>query len=97
MELRLKITPKGDGEPYEVETDLGVIVAWERKFKAKASDLGKGIGMEDLAYLAYEASRSAGLTVPAVFDDFITKRIRKVEVVDQEQARPTIEAPSDDD
>lgn len=93
MELRLKVTPR-NGEPYEVDTDLSVIVAWERKFKSKASDLGKGIGMEDLAFLAYEAARANGLTVPAVFDDFVRKA-RKIEVVEQDDARPTHGEPTD--
>jgi hypothetical protein len=93
MELRLKVVPK-DGEPYEVETDLAIIVAWERKFKRKASDLANGIGMEDLSFLAYEATRSAGMTIPAVFDDFI-KRIRRVEAVEADTASPTQGAPSD--
>jgi hypothetical protein len=87
MELRLKVTPK-DGDAYEVETDLGIIVAWERKFKRKASDLANGIGMEDLSYLAYEATKAAGMTIPAVFDDFI-KKTKRVEAVEAEQARPT--------
>ena len=94
MELRLKVTPK-DGEPYEVETDLGIIVAWERKFKRKASDLAKGIGMEDLSFLAYEATKSAGMVIPAVFDDFI-KKTRRIEAVEAESASPTQGAPSDD-
>lgn len=93
MELRLKVVPK-DGDPYEVETDLGIIVAWERKFKRKASDLANGIGMEDLSFLAYEATRNAGMVIPAVFDDFI-KKIRRVEAVEAEEARPTRGEPSD--
>ncbi len=94
MELRLKVTPK-EGDAYEVDTDLAIVVAWERKFKRKASDLAKGIGMEDLSFLAYEATRSAGMVIPAVFDDFI-KKIRKVEAVEAEAASPTQGAPSDD-
>jgi hypothetical protein len=94
MELRLKVTPK-DGDAYEVETDLGIIVAWERKFKRKASDMANGIGMEDLSFLAYEATRAAGMSIPAVFDDFI-KKIRRVEAVEAQQASPTQGAPSDD-
>lgn len=93
MELRLKVIPK-DGEAWEVETDLSVIVAWERKFKSKAADLAKGIGMEDLAYLAYEAAKAHKITVPAVFDDFV-KKIRRIEALETEQTRPTNEAPSD--
>lgn len=93
MELRLKVTPK-DGDAYEVETDLGIIVAWERKFKRKASDLANGIGMEDLSFLAYEATRAAGMVIPAVFDDFI-KKVRRIEAVESDQARPTQGEPSD--
>jgi hypothetical protein len=58
MELRLKVIPK-DGEAWEVETDLSVIVAWERKFKSKAADLAKGIGMEDLAFSGLRGRQGA--------------------------------------
>ena len=95
MQLRLKVIPT-DSDPYEVQTNLGVIVAWERKFKSKSSHLANGIGMEDLAFMAYEASKMAGISVPAVFDDFVMKKIKGVEVVAGEQERPTVEAPTDD-
>jgi hypothetical protein len=94
MQLRLRVTPK-TGDVYEVETDMTVIVEWERKYKRRASDLAKGIGMEDLAFMAYQAAHQAGHTVPAVFDDFI-KKTRKVDVVDQDDAHPTQGAPTDD-
>jgi hypothetical protein len=44
MKIQLRITPN-EGEPYELETNLFVVVAWERKFKQKASSLANGIGM----------------------------------------------------
>jgi hypothetical protein len=90
MKLKLKVnTGAGD---YEVETNLFVIVTWERKFKRKASDLASGgIGMEDLAFMAYEATKQAGITVPAMFDDFI-KRLETLEVVETESVNPTQEA-----
>lgn len=90
MKLKLKVnTGAGD---YEVVTNLYVIVTWERKFKRKASELGSGgIGMEDLAFMAYEATKQAGITVPAMFDDFI-KRIETLEVVESEAVNPTPEA-----
>ena len=47
----------GDG-PIELSTTLMVIILWERKFKRKASDMGSGMGMEDLAYIAYECCRT---------------------------------------
>jgi len=61
------------GESHLVTTNLGTIVAWERKFKRKAVDMAQGIGVEDLAFLAYEATRQAGIVVPATLDDFIAK------------------------
>lgn len=80
--LTLEVTPK-DGDPYVVETNLYTIVAWERKFKRPASDLGGQMAVEWLAFFAFEAARQSGITVPAVFDDFI-KKIVKVEVVDRD-------------
>jgi hypothetical protein len=69
MELTLKITRNGSS--YEVATDLFVIVSWERKYKAKASDLVNGVAIEHLAYMAYECSKRDGIEVPVVFDDFL--------------------------
>lgn len=90
MKLTLKVD-QGQGE-YQVTTNLYVIVTWERKFKRKASDIqSSGIGMEDLAFMAYEASKQAGITIPAMFDDFI-KRLVTLEVVEAESANPTEEA-----
>jgi len=47
--------------------------------------------MEDLAFMAYEASKIAGITIPAMFDDFI-KKIDEISVVEAEAANPTEEA-----
>ena len=86
MKLTLKVTTaEGD---YEVTTNLGVIIAWERKFKAKASTLATGIGMEDLAFMAYEAAKHSGVTVPLMFDDYV-KKLENIEVVSSEPANPT--------
>ena len=93
MQLTIQITTADD--QYQVHTDLFTIVAWERKFKTKASKMSDGIGMEDLAFMAYEASKHAGRTVPAVFDDFI-KKIVKIEAVGEEDSNPTHEAPTAD-
>lgn len=79
MQLTLKITFEDKTET--VTTNLMTIVMWERKYKRKASQMSDGIGMEDLSYLAYEASRAQGITVPALLDDYI-KLIEKLEVVD---------------
>jgi hypothetical protein len=87
MQLTLKVERLNE-QPYEVKTNLQVIVAWERRFKSKASALANGVGMEDLAYMAYEASRIAGEVVPATLDAFIAS-IVNLEIVDGEPARPT--------
>ena len=71
MQLRLKAT-FNDGTISEVVTNLSTVVAWERKYKRKASEMAQGIGVEDLAFLCYEATRASGTTVPGTLDQFIT-------------------------
>ena len=88
--MKLKIlVDQGDG-PVEIVTNLFTIVAWERKFKTKASNISNGIGMEDLAFLAHTALQQNGIVVP-LFDDFI-KKVVTLEVVANEPENPTVEA-----
>lgn len=89
MKLKLQVTEQ-DGV-YTVETNLFVIVAWERKFKRKVSDLSNGIGMEDLAFMAYECCKQQSIPVPMVFDEYI-KRLVNIDVVEDEDVNPTVEA-----
>lgn len=88
MKITLRVTT--DSEPYEVTTTFGNVIEWERRFKRQASDLGKGIGYEDMAFFAWVASKTAGIVVPAVFDDFV-KRITDIDVVGDEPTNPTLE------
>lgn len=92
MKLTLRVD-QGEGV-YEVTTNLAVVVAWERKYRRKASDLAQGIGMEDLAYLAWEASKRAKIVVPAEFDRFVDKLVT-LDVVSEEPENPTDPAPTD--
>ena len=92
MKLTLRVD-QGDG-PMEVTTNLYTIVAWERKYKTKASNIANGIGMEDLAFIAHTALQQNGVVVPIVLDDFI-KKIVMLEVVDNEAENPTVEATTD--
>ena len=85
MKLTLRVD-QGDG-PVEVTTNLFTIVAWERKFKTKASNIANGIGMEDLAFMAHTALQQNGVVVPIVIDDFI-KKIVLLEVVGNELENP---------
>ena len=94
MKIQLRITPN-EGEPYELETNLFVIIAWERKFKQKASALANGIGIEDLAFMAYECCKQQNIPVPVSFDQYIAK-VNSVEVVSDEPTNPTLEAPTPD-
>ena len=93
MQLTLKVTT--DQTTYEVKTTLYVIISWERKFKQKASNLANGVGLEDLAFMAFESCKVNGISVPAVFDDYV-KRLVSIEVVSDEPTNPTDEAPTHD-
>jgi len=77
----------GEG-PVEVTTNFFNVIEWERKYKRRAADLAQGIGAEDLAFLAYQASKSAGIPVPILFDDY-AKKIVGLDVVAEEDANPT--------
>ena len=94
MQLTLQID-LGNG-PVLVKTNLMVIVNWERKYKRKASQIAEGgIGMEDLAFMAHESAKIAGISpLPLMLDDFI-KQLVSLEVVDSESPNPTEAAPSD--
>lgn len=93
----MKLTLKYDigNGPVEVSTNLYVIVAWERKYRRKASDMAQGIGVEDLAFMAWESSKLHGVVVPAEFDTFIKKCLGPIEVVEQDTDSPFETAPTD--
>ena len=93
MKIRLQVTPI-EGDPYECETNLFVVVAWERKFKRQASSLANGIGAEDLAFFAFESARAAGITTPLAFDEYI-KKTKSIEVVSEDAPSFTEAAVSD--
>jgi hypothetical protein len=91
MQLTLKVTT--DQTTYEVKTNLYVIIAWERKFKQKASNLATGVGLEDLAFMAFESCKISSIPVPAIFDDYV-RTLVNIEVVTDEATNPTEEAPT---
>ena len=92
MKITLNVEQQ-DGQTYQVTTNLFSIVALERKFKIRASDLASGVAMEHLAFLAFEGAKQNGIVTPAVFDDYI-KKLVSVEVVSEDTANPTEEAPT---
>ena len=85
MQLRLKAT-FNDGTINEVVTNLSTVVAWERKYKRKASEMAQGIGVEDLAFLCYEATRASGTTVPGTLDQFITS-LNSIDVLETQDPK----------
>ncbi len=94
MELRLRVTQ--NGETYEVVTTPLSLIRWERRTKQKVTALTDGnIGLEDLAVMAYEASRVAGRPVPANLDDWLAK-LDAIDPLGDETPDPTQPAPLDD-
>lgn len=77
-----------DGSSYQVTTNLFTVVAMERKFKIRASDLAQGIAMEHLAFLAFESCKQQNIPVSLSFDDFI-KKLESITVVDTEPVNPS--------
>lgn len=90
MKITLNVEQQ-DGQTYQVTTNLFSIVALERKFKIRASDLASGVAMEHLAFLAFEGAKQNGIVTPAIFDDYI-KKLVSVDVVSEDTANPTQEA-----
>ena len=83
-----------DGDSRQVVTSLSTLVKWERLYRRKVSQIGDGIGAEDLAYFAYEATRQAGIVVPATLDLFIEQLEDMPEIVEALDRNPTDPAAS---
>jgi hypothetical protein len=94
MKITMRVQ-QNDGQEYEVTTNLFTVVAMERKFKIKASDLAQGIALEHLAFLAYESCKQSSITVPLSFDDYL-KKLDGIDVVGQETENPSVEAATQD-
>lgn len=87
MQITMAVTMQ-DGQQFEVATNLFTLVAWERKYKRKASDMANGIGVEDMLFLAHTAAKDSGVTVPLMLDDFI-KKCASIDIVGQDEENPT--------
>jgi hypothetical protein len=94
MKITMRVQ-QNDGQEYEVTTNLFTVVAMERKFKIKASDLAQGIALEHLAFLAYESCKQSNIPVPLSFDDYL-KKLDSIDVVGQETENPSVEAATQD-
>lgn len=82
MKLRIKVkwAVGDDARNAEVTTTLATIVAWERHFRRKASDMGSGIGIEDILFLAW--SQLCALKLESRDFDTFVGQVEDVEVVD---------------
>jgi hypothetical protein len=85
MKLKIKVT--AGNATRVVETSLGTIVQWERKYKKRAGDLAAGFAVEDLAFLAWASMKREGGQV-ADFDTWVDQ-LDDLEVVDSEESHPT--------
>jgi hypothetical protein len=56
--------------------------------------MANGIGVEDLLYLAWEASKQAKIVVPSEFDKYC-QQVTNIEVIAQEAPNPTQAVPTD--
>ena len=83
-----------NGDSRQVTTNMATVVKWERLYKRKVSQIGDGVGAEDLAYFAYEATRQAGIVVPATLDQFIDQLENMPEIVEADDRNPTDPAAS---
>ena len=74
-----------------ITTTLATLVAWERKFKMKTSDLADNFGMEDMAFMAWHSAKSQtehGQSIPVEFESFINKLVN-IEIVNSDQGKVT--------
>jgi len=92
MQLTVKVDI-GDG-PVIVTTNLQSTMAWELRFNKRFSDLADGIGLNDLAFMAWDVCKQNQVVVPVEFDTF-KKKLITLEVVSQEQPVPFDAAATD--
>ena len=89
----MKLTIRFDiGYGYAtITTTLATLVAWERKFKMKTSDLADNFGMEDMAFMAWHTAKTQtehGQSIPVEFESFINKLVN-IEIVNSDQGKVT--------
>lgn len=80
MKMELQVTYLSS-EVLDVVAVVPDFIAWERHSKRKMSDLANGIGMEDLAYLAWAVLNRTGKVKP--FDGWVND-VELIEPVDSD-------------
>ena len=87
MQLNIRYRLADQPADVDVQTNPFSVMAWERKYNTKISRISdEGLGMEDLLYLAWEASKAAQIVV-APFDIWAAA-VEHIETIDTDN-RPT--------
>lgn len=64
MRLDMKLEHE-DGTVEEITATVPDLMAWEKKYGTKTSDLANGVSVTDLAFLAWSALKRTGQTTKA--------------------------------
>lgn len=81
LHIRYRITDTADD--VDVVTNPFSVMQWERKYSTKISRIADdGLGIEDLLYLGWEATKAAGVVVPPF--DIWAATVAKIETTGEE-------------
>lgn len=81
MKITLEVKTT-DGEETTLTALVPDFIIWERHSKRKISDLAAGIGMEDLAFLAYSVLKRNGKNLKP-FDSWINS-VENIEPIEED-------------
>jgi len=81
MKITLEVKTT-DGEETTLTALVPDFIIWERHSKRKISDLAGGIGMEDLAFLAYSVLKRTGSNLKP-FDSWINS-VENIEPIEED-------------
>jgi hypothetical protein len=96
VKLAIKVAyllPSGAQVEETITTSISTIAAWERKFKRRVSDMQQGIGIDDIAYLAWH-KLTADKKESRDYDAWLAT-VDAIEVPEVQQPNPTEAAASD--
>ena len=94
MQLNIRVDMHDGNGAQDIRTTMWAMVAWERKYNVKIAQLSEKLGIEDIAYIAYETLRSLKRPTPATFDDFLKKN-PDIEILGAGDDSPTRGAATD--
>ena len=87
MQLSIRYRLADQPADVDVRTNPFAVMAWERKYNTKISRISdEGLGMEDLLYLAWEASKAAQISNGATM--IWAAAVEKIQTLDDD-TRPT--------